>query len=190
MKIIGNPVLIMEYLRLSWEDIQKQCESLARKIKEQNVAFDLIISIGRGGWVPARLLSDLLNNDDLYTIRIKFYDEIAKTKQKPMVVHPIQVDVAGKKVLLVDDIADSGGSLLAAVNHLIENGANSVYVVTLVKKPSSKLTPTLFELETPAWVIFPWEVRETIRDIQCSKKGADLKRELKRAKIRDEELAL
>lgn len=180
----------MEYLRLSWGNIQKQCRSLAKKIKEKNISFDIIVGIARGGWVPARLLSDLLGKDELYTIRIKFYDDVARTKEKPVIVHPLPVDVADKKVLLVDDIADSGESLRAAVNHIMEKRASSVFIVTLVKKPSSKLTPDLFELETPAWVIFPWEVNETVRSILRVKKGVDAEKELKRAKIKNEEIEL
>jgi len=180
----------MDYERLSWDEIQTQCETLAKKIKEQKVEFDLIIGIARGGWVPARILSDLLNNDELYTMRVKFYDDVAKTKEKPIITHPTQVDVTGKKVLLVDDIADTGESLLAALTHLKERNAGTINVVTLVKKPVSKFTPDLYVLETPAWVIFPWEVRETVRSILRTKKDDEATMELKRAKIKDEELEL
>ncbi|MFQ5814880.1 MAG: phosphoribosyltransferase [Candidatus Hydrothermarchaeaceae archaeon] len=178
----------MDYLRLSWDDIQKQCETLAEKIKEQKVAFDLIIGIARGGWVPARLLSDILDNDELYTVRVKFYDEVARTKEKPIIAHPTQVDVTGKRVLVVDDIADTGESLLTVINHLRERRAGSIFVATLVKKPSSKFTPDIFVLETPAWVVFPWEVRETVRSILRTKKGVEATKELKRARIKDVEL--
>ncbi len=175
---------------MSWDDIQKQCETLAKTIKGDKVACDLIIGIARGGWVPARILSDMLDNDELYTMRVKFYDEVAKTKEKPIITHPTQVDVTGKKVLLVDDIADTGESLLTAINHLRERRAGPVFVATLVKKPASKFTPDLFVLETPAWVIFPWEVHETVRSILRTKKGVEVTKELKRALIKDEELGL
>ncbi len=180
----------MDYTRLSWDDIQSQCRTLASKILDQNVPFDLIIGVARGGWVPARILSDILDNDELHTVRAKFYNEVGETKEKPIITHPTQVDVTGKRILLVDDIADTGESLIAVMNHLNEKNVDSIYVATLVKKPSSKFTPDIFALETPDWVIFPWEVYETARSIKRIKKGADVTKEIKRANIKDEELGI
>ncbi len=179
----------MEYVRLSWGDIQEQCELLAKRIEEREVEFDIIVGIARGGWVPARLLSDILDNDELYTVRVKFYDDVAKTKEKPLILHPTQFDVAGKKVLLVDDIADTGESLLETIKHLNDRKAGDIFVATLVKKPSSKYTPDLYAMETSAWVIFPWEVRETARSILKRGAKGDAK-ELKRAGIKEGELEL
>jgi hypothetical protein len=172
----------MEYLRLSWRDIEEQCKELARRIKERKLSFDLIIALARGGWVPGRLLSDYLGNDELYTVRVKYYAGVGRRREKPLILHPTQFDIAGKKVLLVDDIADTGESLLAAIEHLRQRGAGSIYVATLVKKPHSKVTPDLYVRETSAWVVFPWEVKETIESIKV--KGRD---ELRKAKISDEE---
>jgi hypothetical protein len=156
----------MKYLRLSWRDIEEQCKALASEIRKQGVDFDIIIALARGGWVPGRLLSDYLDNDELYTVRVKFYEGVDKRRERPLILHPTQFTIRGKKVLLVDDIADTGESLLAAVEHLRERGAESIFVVTLVKKPRSKVTPDIYVEETSAWVVFPWEVRETIRSLR------------------------
>jgi hypoxanthine phosphoribosyltransferase len=140
----------MEYIKLTWADIEEQCRALAREIKEQAVPFDVIIGISRGGWVPARLLSDLLDNDEIDTVRV--------------------------------DIADTGGSLAATVEHIKGKGVKSIFVVTLLKKPISKFTPDLFVRETPDWVIFPWEVSETKRNLEAkSDSPDDLQKELEKA---------
>ncbi|MEE8168727.1 MAG: phosphoribosyltransferase [Candidatus Hydrothermarchaeales archaeon] len=180
----------MEYMRLSWNDIQKQCEYLAKNIRENKVEFDIIVSIARGGWAPARILSDILDNDELYTVRVKFYEDVGKPRENPLILHPTQFDVTGKKVLLVDDIADTGASLLTVIKHLEERKAGNIFVATLVKKPSSKYTPNLYAMETSAWVIFPWEVRETIRSILKGRSRGDASKELKKAGIKEEELEL
>lgn len=178
----------MDYLKLTWKDIERQSRYLAERIKEENVEFDIIVGMARGGLVPARILSDILDNDEVYTVRVKFYDSIGKTAEKPLVIHHTQFDVAGKNVLLVDDIADTGGSLIAAIEHLKENNVGSIFVVTLVKKPTSKFIPDLFAEETNSWVIFPWEVQETVRDItKRFGKGKEGMEELKRAGIPEEE---
>lgn len=146
-------------------DIENQCRELAKLIVRKKIDYDIIIGLARGGWVPARILSDLLNNDDLYNMRVKFYTGIGQTGDKPVILHPTQYDVKGKNVLLVDDIADTGQSLTLARDHLKEREAGNIYIITLVKKPHTKIQPDLYIEETSHWVIFPWEVRETMRDI-------------------------
>ncbi len=171
----------MEYLRLSWDDIENDCKILAKKIQEK-IQFDIIVGIGRGGWVPARILSDILANDDLHTMRVKFYTAIGKTAKEPLITHPTQFDVTGKNILLVDDIADTGGSLITAIDHLKKRGSGEIFVVTLIRKPTSKFTPDIFVRETSAWVIFPWEVNETIRNLRKSARSEDeLREEMKKA---------
>jgi len=168
----------MEYLRLSWDDIEEQCEVLGKEIEKRAVPFDIIIGISRGGWMPARILSDILDNDEIDTVRVKFYESVGKTAKKPLILHPTQIDIKGKNILLVDDIADTGESLIATIKHLKERNAKDIFVVTLVKKPQSKFTPDIFARETGAWVIFPWEVNETIKDIKARSNSTE---ELKKA---------
>lgn len=174
----------MKYLRLYWKDIEEGCRYLAEEIRKRKVEFDLIIGLARGGWVPARILSDLLDNDEIYTIRVKFYKSVGKTAERPLILHPTQFDVSGKNILLVDDIADTGESLIASIKHLKERNAGKIFVVTLVKKPSSKFTPDIFARETSAWAIFPWEVRETVGDIVKEKKSKEeILKEFRKARI-------
>lgn len=172
----------MEYLRLYWDDVEKYCAILAREIKKRKVRFDVIVGIARGGLVPARILSDMLDSDEAYTVRVKFYESVGKTGKEPLILHPTQFDVTGKSILLVDDISDTGKSLAASVKHLKERKAGKIFSVTLVKKFHSQFTPDLFVKETGAWVVFPWEVCETVRNIAKEKKG-EAARELKKAEI-------
>lgn len=176
----------MEYLRLTWEDIERHCEALYRKIKQIKFKPEVIVGIARGGWVPARIFSDLLEVDELYTMRIKFYTSIDERAKKPVIVYPLPFNLKGKRVLLVDDIADTGESLELAQSHLRENEAGEILIVTIVKKPRSKVIPDLYSVETSAWVVFPWEVSETIRHI--IKKGGsegEILLELEKAGVKD-----
>lgn len=172
----------MRYLRLSWGDVEKDCKKIARELRSKKIAFDLIIGMSRGGLVPARLLSDYLNSEELHVLRVKFYRGVGETLEKPLVIHATQFDVAGKRVLLVDDIADTGKSLRAAVQHLRERKAGRIFVATLAKKPHSIFAPDFYARETSAWVVFPWEVYETARSI--ASRGA---KELKKAGIKSGE---
>lgn len=173
----------MEYLRLSWEEIEEFCKKLAEKIKEKKLGRHLLIGLSRGGLVPLRLISDYLGVNDIHVVRVKFYERVGKTLSKPKIVHEVQFDISGRDILVIDDIADTGESIIAALEHMKERGARNIAVATLLKKPHSKITPDIFVKETSAWVIFPWEVQESARDI--AKKG---KEELKKAGINKEEI--
>ncbi|MFQ5887083.1 MAG: phosphoribosyltransferase [Candidatus Hydrothermarchaeales archaeon] len=178
----------MEYLRLSWDDIQRQCETIAKDIKDKGYSKYLIVGIVRGGLMPARILLDMLDNDELYTITVQFYESVGKTGNKPKIVHPVQGDISGKNMLLVDDISDTGESLIVVKQHLEEKGAKKVIVATLMKKPHTKFEPDICADETSAWVIFPWEIRETIRDIKKSSKSVgEFEKEMEKAGISKEE---
>lgn len=172
----------MEYLKLTWEDIEEQCRVLAKEIMERSFQFDIIIGISRGGLVPARLLSDLLGNDEVDIIRVKFYESVGQTAKKPVILFSSQIDIKGKDILLVDDIADTGESLIATIEHLKEKNVKSILAATLAKKPQSKFTPDFFASETPNWVIFPWEITETRRNIKARFNSTEeIDKELKKA---------
>jgi len=68
-------------------------------------------------------------------------------------------------VLLVDDIADSGASLQLAVSHLQTQGAAEVKTATLYYKTQSAVKPDFYEKQTQCWVIFPWDLKETLRKV-------------------------
>jgi len=110
-------------------------------------------------------MSDLLENPELANVKAEFYLGVAETKGEPVITQPVSVSVMGKKVLVVDDVADTGKSLRLVRSHLIERGATEVKIATIYYKPWSILTPDWYEKETSSWVIFPWERKETVRNI-------------------------
>jgi hypoxanthine phosphoribosyltransferase len=137
----------------------------AQKIQTSPYQPDLIVAIARGGLVPARILADLLEVAQIATLQVEFYVDIAQTKGEPLLKHEIAVSVEGKKVLLVDDIADTGKSLQLTEKYLKNEGAQEVRCATIYFKPQSVKKPEYFEKETASWVIFPWDTKETLRCI-------------------------
>ncbi|MCW4024644.1 MAG: phosphoribosyltransferase [Candidatus Bathyarchaeota archaeon] len=148
----------------TWNQTYEMLLCQTQKIR-QTFQPDLIVAICRGGLVPARILSDLLENPNIATIQIKYYVGIAKTENIPELKQPVTGSVEGKKVLLVDDISDSGESLKLAKTHLIEQGAKEVKIATLYHKQTSITTPDYFEKQTNNWIVFPWDTKEAIREI-------------------------
>jgi hypothetical protein len=136
---------------------------LALKIRKSGFKADLIVGVSRGGWVPARILSDLLENARTANVRIEFYTGIERTATSPAVTQPVSDNISGKSVLLVDDVSDSGESLKVALEHLLMNGAASVKTITIYFKPHSIFKPDYFAEATSDWIIFPWERLEATK---------------------------
>ena len=161
----------LEFEVPSWEQIYELLLNLANRIRKANFRPDVIVGISRGGWPPARIMSDLLENPELANVKAEFYLGVAETKGEPVITQPVSVSVMGKKVLVVDDVADTGKSLRLVRSHLREHGATEVKIATIYYKPWSILTPDWYEKETSSWVIFPWERKETVRNIVEKYKG-------------------
>ena len=119
----------------SWDYIYELCVKLADQIKRSGYKPDILIAISRGGWIPGRILSDLLDNSDIATIKVEHYIDIYKTMEEPQITQPVPIDVRNKKILLIDDIADSGKSLRLVRDHLLKQGASEVKICALYRKP-------------------------------------------------------
>ncbi|MEN3037285.1 MAG: phosphoribosyltransferase [Candidatus Methanosuratincola petrocarbonis] len=165
----------MEMLVLDWGRIHSSVLELSRRIEESGFRPDSIVGVARGGWVVARLLSDLLGVDELLSIRVSFYRGVNQREAKPRIESPIAGEVKGKRILVADDVADTGESLLLVVDHLSSMGASAIRVATLHVKPWSKIKPDYFVESTASWILYPWEYRETISNLlkEWGKDGID-----------------
>ncbi len=157
----------MRFIKPGWKKIEGMCRALAKKVLPYKP--DWLVGISRGGLVPVRLLSDYLDNRNVAVMRIEFYKTIGETREFPKVSQLLQVDVGGKKVLIVDDVADTGMSLAVAKEHVKRAGAAAVKIAVLHYKPASALRPDFFMESTDAWIIYPWEVKETEEEIRRKK---------------------
>ena len=155
----------IDYEVPTWNQIYEMLLCQAQKIKTQNYRPDLIVAIARGGVVPARILSDLLETPNLNFIQIEFYTNINLTLQEPILKQTLTTNVTDKKTLLIDDIADTGKSLKLAKTHLQQQGAIEIKTATLYQKIQSLTTPDFYEKQTVNWVVFPWDIKETLRKI-------------------------
>jgi len=155
----------LEFVIPTWDEIYEYLLSLAERIREDGFKPDVIVGVSRGGWPPARVMSDLLENPEIANVKAEFYLEVAKTKGEPVITQPVSVSVRGKRVLVVDDVADTGKSLRLVKAHLEEEGATDVRIATIYYKPWSVVIPDYYERETTSWIVFPWERKETVRNV-------------------------
>ncbi len=93
---------------------------VALKILKSSYNPDVIVAISRGGFVPARFLCDFLNVKDMLSVRVQHYEAGATKLKQASVKYPLPagIDLRASKVLIVDDVNDTGDSLEVAVEHV------------------------------------------------------------------------
>ncbi len=177
-----NKAVRSEFEAPTWNQIYKMLLNLAEKIRKNGFKPDVIVGVSRGGWPPARVLSDLLGNPNLANVKAEFYLGVAETKGEPALTQPVSTTVSGKRVLVVDEIADTGESLKLVKAHLFERGAAEVKIATIYYKPWSIITPDYYQKKTSNWVIFPWETKETIHKVvkKCREEGKSVEKEMEK----------
>lgn len=152
----------MDYLILSWRDVYNHCLQLSERIVNSGFIPDVIVGIARGGWIPARVLSDVLYANTLQNIRIEYYTDVAEKGKEPKITQPLTGSMKDKNILLVDEVADTGDTLQHAIDHVKALGAKGVRSAVLHYKPTSIVKPDFFMVETTSWTVYPWENRESI----------------------------
>lgn len=155
----------LKLLHTSWEDVERLSEELAQKIIESGYEPDIVVAISRGGFDPARILCDQLSIRWLASVQVEFYSGVQDTVDKPRIVYPLNADVRGQSVLVVDDVSDTGVSLKAAKEHVLERGSGDLKVATLHIKPWTSFRPDYHASETEAWIVYPWEPIESMLSI-------------------------
>jgi hypoxanthine phosphoribosyltransferase len=161
----------IQYEVPTWNQIYEMLLSQAQKIQTTPYTPDIIVAIAQGGLIPARIQADLLETPELTMIQVQFYLDILQTKREPTLKQALTTQIQGKKVLLVDDIADTGRSLQFATNYLQSQSPAEIQTATLYHKPKSITKPDFYEKETTNWIIFPWDTKEMLRKILQKKSG-------------------
>lgn len=147
----------MNFTKLSWQDLEKDTLSLAKKIKDTNV--DEIISISRGGMVVSRIISDILNLP-ISHIAIESYANL-KQQQEPIVTQVSPREFKGEKILLVDEVSDTGKTFIRALSYLKTLPINRVFTASPYIKPQTQHIPDFWVKNLDSWIVFPYDIRET-----------------------------
>ena len=149
---------------ITWEEVYSLCRQLVRQLRKANFRIDVIVAIARGGFVPGRLLSDMLGIHDLTSFKIEHYQGAYK-QHEAFVKYPLNANINGRNVLLLDDVCDSGDTFAVGVEHIRQCGTvNEMRTAALHLKTVSKFIPD-FYIETVRewrWLIYPWAVNEDL----------------------------
>lgn len=152
---------------VTYDEIVEWTRDLAKKIRESDRQPTVVIGQTRGGWVPARMLCDLLAVKKLYAVKTEHWGVTANPDGKALLTQELNVDIDGEDVLLVDDITDTGESMSLAMTHLRDMHPRTLNCAALLHITRSKFTPDFYSVEVPAenwtWFIFPWNRNEDLR---------------------------
>jgi uncharacterized protein len=170
---------------LNWEDSFNISLYLFEKIKQDGFQPDVILGIARGGWIPGRLFADFFKLKQTSNIKIEFYREIGETATDPIIKQFPGEELSGRKILIVDDVADTGRSLKVAVKHLKSLNIGDFKIVTLFMKPQSIVKPDYYFKETTDWIIYPWEFFEFIDEMSEKLKEEYPEKNQVKQKIKD-----
>ncbi|MFZ5376762.1 MAG: phosphoribosyltransferase [Patescibacteria group bacterium] len=150
------------FIAPSWGQMNDLAFEIAKQAFAADERFDRIVTLAKGGWPMTRSLVDFLKVGKVASIGVKFYSGINERLPKPEIYQDIPVSVEGETVLLFDDVADTGESLKFVVDILRARGVRKVMTASLFYKPWSCLEPDFYGAETDAWIIFPYDLVESI----------------------------
>ncbi|MCD6371038.1 MAG: phosphoribosyltransferase [Thermoplasmata archaeon] len=154
---------------VTWKDIENWSKDIVKKVAASGYSPEIVIGLARGGLVPARLIADYLNIKDLYAVKTEHWGITATPDGKAKLAQGLQVSIEGKRVLVVDDITDTGQSLRLAVEHIKGHNPSQLRSATLLHITHSKYVPDYYSEEVPedrwTWFIFPWNVYEDLRNL-------------------------
>ncbi len=142
----------MEKIYYAYEEFREDLKVLTQKIDEN---FEVFIPISRGGLSMGQMLGEFYNIREVYTINTIGYEDTQKLDE--VRVFNIPVLKNNQKVLILDDIVDSGDTLLEVLK-VLENRYPSVKFSTasIFYKPTAIIEPTWWVKEPKGWIEFFW----------------------------------
>lgn len=171
--------MAIDYLPVSWNEYHSSATKLATRILSDDVHIDEIVAISRGGLTLGHLLTDLLRVP-ISTFSIQSYADI-QNQGVVKITKPLTTPIHDKHILLVDDISDTGRTLLRALEYLKAQQPKNVTTTTLFYRPTSIYKPDYFAKSTSVWIKFPYELTETaINVIKKMKKDGESDAQIER----------
>ena len=157
----GTGIQEKKFEVLTWNQTYDALLSLANKIEKSEFVPDVIVGVSSGGLIPARVLFDLLNVPVLACADV----DLDKRNGRARLTKPVSVAVSDRKLLVVDEVADTGNSLKSVKAYLTKEGAREVKTAAIYTKRWSVFEPDYFEKRTSRQIVFPWEIKKTVESI-------------------------
>jgi hypoxanthine phosphoribosyltransferase len=167
---------------MTWELFDKLAKNVSNSIIENGYEPDFMVGLARGGWVLSRVLCDYLGVKDLVSLKVEHWGVTATPDGKAKIKYEFDVDLTGRYVLVVDDITDTGESMMVAVDYVKTKNPACIKTAALRHIEGSKFIPDFYgDIITWRWVVFPWNFVEDMCNIVPKvSEGADSLDEIKK----------
>jgi len=152
MSSIESP---LEYLDLSWEMFGELCRALALKVA-RDYDPDVVVGIARAGALPGAVVATILGVDFYSMIISRKGDHDDDVRERPEVLSAAPREIAGQRVLIVDEVTTSGATLRLALAAVRDTHPLEVRTATSFARTRG-YRPDYFALETDAEVVLPWD---------------------------------
>jgi uncharacterized protein len=149
---------------MSWDDLGTGSRALAQAVHDDGFEPDLVLAVARGGLLVAGAVAYALGVKNTFTINVEFYTGIDERLDAPLLLPPVPdpVDLRQAKVLVTDDVADTGATL-----HLVRDfcapHVAEVRTAVLYEKPRSEVASEYVWRRTDRWIVFPWSALPPVR---------------------------
>lgn len=142
---------------LSWSDFGVAVDDLARQVVASGYEPDVVLTIARGGLALGMGLGYALDVKNLSTVNVEFYTGVEERLPVPIMLPPTPaaVDLEGLRVLIVDDVADTGLTL-AHVQEFVADHVAEARTAVVYEKPHSVVKPDYAWKKTELWIDFCW----------------------------------
>ncbi|MDI3318082.1 MAG: phosphoribosyltransferase family protein [Bacillota bacterium] len=145
-------------IHLSWESVAEAVDRLVEKLPGD---YDALLVVTRGGMVPACLISEKTGMRNILVAAVMFYDDVEHRIEQPTFLQfPPDPFLKGKRILVVDDVWDTGRTVMAVRQRVLEAGGRPE-VAVLHYKPSRSLfpeqKPDYYDQVIEQWIVYPWE---------------------------------
>lgn len=153
----------MIFHKLPWQTFYQDCLFLGEKIISSKIKLNRIIAISRGGLVPARILSDFLQLP-ISNIVISSYSNLKQLKE-PEIIEVAPFKWKNENLLIVDEVSDTGKTFKRALKYFNNKPIKKIYTASPYIKPKTSFIPDFYLKKIDAWIVFPYDLRETYEAI-------------------------
>ena len=142
---------------LSWPSFGLSGRELAQQVAESGWIPDIILAIARGGLLPAGALGYALSIKNVFVVSVEYYTGVDQRLDFPVMLPPQLnlVDIKDSRVLIVDDVADTGHTL-KAVLEFVGATVSEARTCVIYEKPHSVVKCDYVWKTTERWIDFPW----------------------------------
>ncbi len=148
---------------MSWDDLGVGSRELAEAVAADGWIPDIVLGIARGGLLVAGAIGYALGVKNTFTMNVEFYTGIDERLDVPMILPPVPdlVDFAETKVLIADDVADTGATL-QLVEQFCAGKVAEVRSAVLYEKSRSLVKCEYVWRRTDRWITFPWSAQDPV----------------------------